>query len=212
MLAALAVDSWWDERQERSAEVEYLRSLQTDIQTNQDQLSARIEVEEALIDLGKRLHEFVESDDAGLSLSELNVLVNDFYILNKWMPITGTYEEMLGSGRLLYIRNGELRKRLSQYAHLLNRARETENYAWTNWYFEQSPFLRKHLNVSQFGWVGEYFSDPTFDVDTQALRSREFHNLVSSWMVARYDITLDYRRVITAGDGVLELIDSELPE
>lgn len=212
MLAALAVDSWWDERQERSAEVEYLRSLQTDIQTNQDQLSARIEVEEALIDLGKRLHEFVESDDAGLSLSELNVLVNDFYILSKWMPITGTYEEMLGSGRLLYIRNGELRKRLSQYAHLLYRARETENYAWTNWYFEQSPFLRKHLNVSQFGWVGAYISDPTFDVDTQALRSREFHNLVSSWMVARYDITLDYRRVITAGDGVLELIDSELPK
>ncbi|MDH3379256.1 MAG: hypothetical protein OEQ39_20210 [Gammaproteobacteria bacterium] len=210
VLIALAVDSWWDEKQERAAEVQYLRSLQTDFQTNQDQLRTRIEVEQRMIDLGKRLHEFVESDHAEFSLSELNALVNGFYTLNSWMPITGTYEEMLGSGRLLYIRNSELRKKLSQYAHLLIRARNVENNSWTNWYFEQSPYLRQHLNMSQFGWIGDYFSDPPFDVDMQVLRSREFHNLVSSWMVARQDITIDYRRIIAAGDEVLDLIGLEL--
>ena len=210
VLIALAVDSWWDERQERIAEAQYLRSLQADFQANQDQLRARISVEQGIIDEGKKLHRFVELDEADLSASQLNAAVNRFYNLYSWMPITGTYEEMLGSGRLLYIQNAELRERLSQYAHLLQRVRSIENNSWTNWYFEQSPYLRQHLNMSQFGWIGDYSSSPPFDVDMQELRSREFHNLVSSWMVARHDITNDYRRVIAAGEDVLELIQTEL--
>ena len=210
VLIALAVDSWWDERQERTAEIQYLQSLKTDLLANRAELQVRIEGEQGLIERGKRLHEFVESDAAGLSLSELNELIGGMYFLNTWMPITGTYEEMLGSGRLLYIRNPLLRNKLSQYAHVSSGVRDVENNSWTNWYFEQSPYLREHLAVSQFGWIGDYYSSPPFDVDVQDLRTLEFHNLVSSWMVARYDISINYRRVIAAGEEALELIDLEL--
>ena len=47
-------------------------------------------------------------------------------------------------------------------------------------------------------------------VDIRELRSREFHNLISSWMIARQDISIVYRRIIEAGDEVLDLIGSEL--
>ena len=47
-------------------------------------------------------------------------------------------------------------------------------------------------------------------VDIRELRSREFHNLISSWRIARQDISIVYRRIIEAGDEVLDLIGSEL--
>lgn len=212
VLIALAVDNWWEERLERAAESQYLQSLQIDFETNREQLTVRIAEESMLIEHGKRLHELIESDSAESGLDEIYRFASDLYTLKSWMPTSGTYDEMLGSGRLTYIQNAELRKKLSQYAHLLQRVRTIEDYSWMSWLNEQSPFLRKHLNVSQFGWIGDYYRSPPFDVDIQRLRSREFHNLVSTWMVARQDIVIVYRRVIRAGDEILEVIASELAD
>ena len=210
VLTALAVDSWWDERQERVAETQYLLSLRTDFEANREQLGVRIAEEQRLLELGERLHAFVESDSAALTRSELNSLLSSFFNPTTWTPVTGTYEEMLGSGRLLFIQNRELRSELSQYAHLLSVLRGIENSSWTNWYLEQSPFLREHLNLSEFDWFDAYYAHPSFDVDIQQFRSRKFHNLVASWMLARSDVIGRYRMVIAAGDKVLGLVDLEL--
>lgn len=210
VLLALAVDSWWDERAERKAEVEYLLSLQRDFETNRELLVVGIESEMRLIGYGKRIHLHLESGLDEVSATDLHKLIGDFYWLLSWEPITGTYDEMLGSGRLLYLQNDVLRRKLSQYAHNLDGVRAVEQHAWTNWFTEQSPFLRKHLVVSQLGWIGDYRSDSPFGMNLEALQSREFHNLVSSFMGARSDVVLNYQEAIVAGDEILALIEAEL--
>ena len=43
ILGALAVDSWWEERSEREAEVDYLQSLKADFISTRDSLNKEIE-------------------------------------------------------------------------------------------------------------------------------------------------------------------------
>jgi hypothetical protein len=210
VLAALAVDSWWDERKERKAEIEYLWSLQADFETNRQELLKSIANEEEIIALGKTLHSHIGSEFKGVSSAELNKLIGSFYWLFEWGPVTGTYDEMLGSGRLLYLRNKTLRVKLSQYVSSLESIKVTERMENTSWFSEQLPFLRLHLNESSFGWIGDYHPNVPYDEDFRALQSREFHNLVSSWMVSHDDVIKNYRRAIDDGDEILQIIESEL--
>ena len=203
ILIALAVDSWWDEKLERNAELEYLRSLQSDFEANKSSLQEQFIKEERILSLGKTLHSHIESGFREISSADLNELIGEFYWLFEWQPITGTYDEMLGSGRLLYLRNRLLRNKLSQYVHRLEEINATEREGFTSWYFEQSPFLRQHLNVSRFGWISNYESITAFGEDIQALQSREFHNLVSAWIVAHGDAVNLYERAIIEGDEIV---------
>jgi len=210
VLLALAVDAWWDERAERRAEIEYLLSLQREFETNREVLVASIENELKTIGFGKKLHQHLDSGQSEISEDDLHKLMGDFYWMPSWEPITGTYDEMVSSGRLLYLRNEVLRRKLSQYAHQLENLGEVEQHAWTNWFMEQSPFLRKYANISKLGWIDGYSPDSPLSTDIQALRSSEFHNLISSYMVARSDVVAVYRFAIGQGDEILVLIQSEL--
>ena len=210
ILIALTVDSWWEERLERKDEIEYLQSLQSDFEANEGELNKQFIEEERIVSLGKELHAHINSGFRDISSAELNVLIGNFFWLYEWQPITGTYDEMLGSGRLLYLRNKLLRGKLSQYVHQLEEIKATEREGFTSWYFEQSPYLRQHLNMSRFEWISDYEPTTRFGEDIQALQSREFHNLVTAWMVAHGDAVNLYREAVNAGDEILELIASEL--
>jgi hypothetical protein len=212
VLIALAVDSWWDAKQERQAEIEYLKSLKADFEGNRRELIRNIDTEKHLIGLGAEIHEHIASGFSDISVNELEDLVGDFFMLYGWEPITGTYDEMLGSGRLLYLQNGALRSKLSQYVHLLGIVKTVEQAEYMNWFVAQDPFLSKHLNFSGFGWIFDYRPEFPFDVDLTPLQSKKFHNLVSSWMVSHQDVVIYYERAIKSGDEILELINRELGE
>jgi len=210
VLIALAVDNWWEERLERNAEADYLRALQADFESNKKGLNDRFMQEEQILSWGKELHSHIDSGFNEISSEDLNALIGNFYIIYGWKPITGTYDDMLASGSLLYLQNKMLRNELSQYMHGLEEIKTTESSGWTNWYLEQSPFLRQHLNISRFGWISDYQPVTGIGEDLQALQSREFHNLVTTWIVSHGDVVNDYKRAVIAGDEILGIINSEL--
>jgi len=128
----------------------------------------------------------------------------------RWKPATGTYDEMMGSGHFSYIQNRELRIKLSKYAKSLEFIRLNEDWLMTGWDFEQSPFFIEHLLFTNLGWTGDYIPDSIFGENIQALKTREFWNLVSSWMVGLNDGIRSYEGAINDGNDVLDLIDVEL--
>jgi len=210
VLIALAVDSWWEDRTMRAAELEYLHSLHADFEANRLELIQQVQEEEQLIALGKQFHKHISSGFSDVTPSELNELVGKFYMFYSWTPITGTYDDMVGSGRLLYLQNATLRSKLSQYGHLLDSVDEYERAEFSDWYLEQSPFLRQYLNVSSFGWIENYRPDFSFEPDLEALQSQEFHNLVSTWMVSHQDVIGNYKGAIESGDEFISLIETEI--
>ena len=56
ILGALAVDSWWDERSEREAEIDYLESLRRDFISTRLSLSKEIEIEKRILGIGREIH------------------------------------------------------------------------------------------------------------------------------------------------------------
>ncbi len=80
----------------------------------------------------------------------------------------------------------------------------------TGWDSEQGHFFTEHLLYTNLGWTGDYIPDSIFSENFQALKTREFWNLVSSWMVGLHDVILNYESALNDGDDILELIDVEL--
>jgi hypothetical protein len=210
ILGALAVDSWWDERAERVAEVDYLQSLKADFEANREELNASIEVERRKIDIGKEIHSIIQSSLTKIQQREINEKLGKFYWVNRWEPATGTYDEMMGSGHFSYIQNRALRIKLSKYAKSLESIRLGEDWMTSGWDSEQGPFFTEHLLYTNLGWTEDYIPDSIFSENFQALKTREFWNLVSGWMVGIADAIRAYERAIDNGNEILELIDVEL--
>ena len=210
ILGALAVDSWWDERAERAAEVEYLQSLKADFEANREELKAALEFEHEIVNIGKEIHSTIQSGLTETQQREIIEKIGEFYWWNRWRPATGTYDEMMGSGHFSYIQSRELRIELSKYAKLLEDIELNEEGMTTSWDLEQGPFVLKHLLYSNLGWTGDYVPDSIFSENFQALETREFWNLVSAWMASIQDVIRNYERGINDGNDILELIDFEL--
>jgi hypothetical protein len=210
ILGALAVDSWWDERAERVDEVEYLQSLKADFEANREDLKASIEAQRRRLDTGKEIHSIIQSSLTKIQQREINEKLGKFYWVNRWEPATGTYDEMMGSGHFSYIQNRALRIKLSKYAKSLESIRLGEDWMTSGWDSEQGPFFTEHLLYTNLGWTEDYIPDSIFSENFQALKTREFWNLVSGWMVGIADAIRAYERAIDNGNEILELIDVEL--
>jgi hypothetical protein len=210
ILGALAVDSWWDERAERVAEVDYLQSLKADFEANREELKASLEKEHRKINIGKEIHSIIQSGLTKTQQREIIEKIGEFYWMYKWRPATGTYDEMMGSGHFSYIQNQELRIKLSKYAKTLEVIRWNEEAMSTAWDSEQGPFVLKHLLYSNLGWTEDYIPDSIFSENFQALETREFWNLVSAWVAGTQDVIRNYEGGINGGNEILDLIDVEL--
>jgi hypothetical protein len=210
ILGALAVDSWWDERAERAAEVEYLQSLKADFEANREELKASLQKEHRIINTGKEIHSIIQSGLTKIQQREIIEKLGKFYWLHTWRPATGTYDEMMGSGHFSYIQSRGLRIKLSKYAKGLEEIRSFEDVEMTAFNSEQAPFLLEHLLYSNFGWTGDYIPDSIFTENFEALKTKEFWNLVTSWMVNHYDVISLYEGAIDDGNDILDLIDVEL--
>ena len=212
ILGALAVDSWWDERSERQAEVDYLESLKADFIANGESLKREIEWEERLIGNGKDIHANIASDLSELSPDEFLQKITDFYWFSafRWEPVTATYDELIGSGHLDYIQSQTLRTKLGQYKHSVGRLIDYRGRQISEWQGSHRQFVYEHLVVSDLGWAGDYQPVSPFENNYSELNSKEFWNLVSAWMSWHNTMLWLYQGLLEKCEEILELIDSEL--
>lgn len=212
ILGALAVDSWWDERSEREAEVGYLESLKADFIANGESLKREIEWEEQLISNGKDIHANIASDLSELSPDEFLQKITDFYWFSafRWEPVTATYDELIGSGHLDYIRSHTLRMKLGQYKHSVSRMIDYRGRQISEFQASHRPFVYKHLVLSDLGWTGDYRPVSPFKNSYRELNSKEFWNLVSAWMSWHNTMLWLYQGLLEKSEDILELIDSQL--
>ena len=188
ILCALAVDSWWEDRAKRAAEIDYLESLRADFISTRDSLGKEIEWEKQRIGNGREIHANIASGLTRLSPGEFIQNISDFYWWSawEWEPITATYDELIGSGHLEYIENQALRIRLGQFVHLLGQLTEYRGIQVSAWQSAHQSFFYEHLVVSDMQWSGDYRPDAPFENDFSALNSKQFWNLVSDWLTSSF--------------------------
>jgi hypothetical protein len=212
ILGALAVDSWWDERSEREAEIDYLVSLRSDFVSTRFSLSKEIEVEKRILAIGREIHANIATGLGQLSAAEFVKKISDFYWFSawEWEPVTATYDELIGSGHLEYIQNQAIRIGMGQFLHLIDQLNDYRSFQLTVWQMGHQPIVYEHLIVSDMDWMGDYHPISPFTNDVSKLESKQFWNLVSDWMVSHNTMLWRYQKALEKCDEIIGMIDSEL--
>ena len=212
ILVALAVNGWWGDRLERQAETSYLEALNSDFQKNRESLAAAIEEQENVINEGDQVLRLIKAglneETSGEFYSKVG---NKLYFFPSWTPITGTYDDLVNSGRLLYIQNSQLRIEMSGFQRSLERIRQMERLQTETFYARQSPFLVENQDVNYHTW-SESYKPPVspYSVDIGSFATLKYWNLVVEWIYIHADIISTYKRSLAYCNRILELIEIEL--
>lgn len=112
VLIALAVDAWWDNRQEREREREYLGQLLADVRENERRLDAAIREDSTdyLAGLARVLR--IATRPGPLALDSTGVFTG----FAMFRPLKGTYTALLESGSVNLLRNDSVRFEVIRYA------------------------------------------------------------------------------------------------
>ena len=212
ILVALAVNSWWEDRLERQAEISYLEALRSDYQSNRESLEAAIERQKSVINVGDQVLRLMKAGLNEDSSEEFYSIVgNKLYFFHNWTPVTGTYDDLVNSGRLLYIQNSQLRIEMSEFQGSLERVRQMERLQTETFYARQSPFLVENQDVNYHNW-SEAYQPPVspYSVDIAPFATLKYWNLVVEWIYIHADIISNYTQRLADCERIIELIEIEL--
>jgi len=210
ILAAFALDRWWESVRARREEQQVLQALDVEFRAARDQLESYSALHQRVLhsvelvrgELDQAVREgspFVVLPDTSLAL---------LYIPPTTQLTLGTLDGLVGSARLGVIRNAELRSSLASWGSTLDELTEEE---WASRQYvntELDRAFRSRVNVRPFRWV---FSDGTLDVGGAGSTSRvpadvEILGVVAS-RYALLDHAIDeFPPVLEELDRLLELI------
>jgi len=194
IFAALGVDSWWDARAARERETDYIAGLVEDSSENETRLTSAIQAGDSVVAATTIL---LRLPAAGRKpdVDSLTALLKTIRRLPTFEPVTKTYDNILGSGDLLTLRDPELRAVLADFQSrllLMNVVQETQERQLVS---ILQPYFIENLDYVATLWMRDG-EDPPDVVPAHAataaglLGTRKFRN----WIGVRLDWADDLRQ------------------
>ncbi len=224
ILVAFWIDAWWEERAQRTAELEYLVALREDVEATQEMIGERI------IYVGERFRsvnqvlEAVSDIDAQSVPDSISKMLGDVYGIRGFTPVIATYQDMVNSGNLRIIRDKRLRLAMAELIELLKDVNYHTLLINEMYWKQHAPFVDRNFVVSEFGWFVSETSDvgkerarifgakpeSPFNVNNEALRTKEFWNLMFDWKVMYADQLEPLIKTRDRCDEVLKLLSIQI--
>lgn len=147
ILLAFGIDAWWDRRNERRLETEYLAALTTEVRDGLTEIRGDLRQRERL---ETRLAYVLSGDD--IPADSLRATLRDAAIVSNVAPPTAVVDDLVSSGRLSLIRSSEIREAVMLYRQMLakNEANEAPHHEFVDARF--IPYLAERLPLA--GIVG----------------------------------------------------------
>ncbi len=219
ILAAFALDRWWDARSDRVDERATLQALQSEF------LAARAELDFRAAFHGRIVHSIRttlgsvrEAYAQGMSLAT----VPDTALGWAWITPTtqlalGTLDGLLATGRLSLLRDLELRAALSGWAGVLGELTEEEERALAHVDNQFDPALRRRMDISRFVNNAQYTAQldgathaPGFDLTSHVPVDLEVIGVFTMRLAILDHLVDEFPPVFEAADSILALIDRSL--
>ena len=115
VLLALAIDAWWQTRQERTSEQAYLRALATDVMTDIDEFEIVRQEVLAYRQSSELMLTLLEEDPVTRIPDNFSTIVRCSTFLSEPVQSTGTIEDLLSTGNLALLEDRGLRRELLGY-------------------------------------------------------------------------------------------------
>ncbi|MDA0678704.1 MAG: hypothetical protein O3A13_01320 [Proteobacteria bacterium] len=203
ILAALYLEAWWQDRQDRAEEALLLEGLRAEFVANRSQLAEKISVWSGVYDAAKTAQQFM-----GKPLAEVDSsIVVPTMLATQWMqfydPRTGQLDSLISSGKLGLIQDTKLRAMIADWPSLvedLDIEREIALQAAT------TGFVYRLMEYISFPSENNAFEDR---VDALLGDRRIFNDLMSTSGNMGRSIR-EGEIILHASDEIIAMIDSEI--
>lgn len=150
ILIALAVDSWWQQRQDRETERSYLSALQSELEVNRAEFEGHLQQLDADIASTNRALQLFRTYPAGAPpIDSLHAALRPLITIRTIAPSRAALDDILQSGGLQYITSDILRRAIANYEQQLDYDVQMQRSAAALWDGQLSVFNLNQINLSQ---------------------------------------------------------------
>ena len=201
IFGALAADSWSDTRAARERETNYLAGLAEDFRENEADLTAAIQRGDEVIAAAVVLLD-IPAGGGHPAIDSVTALLGRLHRLPTFEPVTKTYDNILGAGDLLTLRDAGLRSLLAGFQSqllLTNLIQETQERHLVSSFL---PYFMENLDyVAARRGVWEEAPEviPSHAASvTEVLGTMKFRNWVGVRLHWAYDLRRNHERMLEA--------------
>jgi hypothetical protein len=151
-------------------------------------------------------------------------MVGDVYQIPRPVVITSTYEDIVNSGNFHLLRDADLRVTMAEFMRSLNVLEFQADLNVQTFWTLHAPFLNQFLLFNEFGFGAPLEErlggatkfdipseiSPPFQLNSHAIKSQEFWNLMMGWRV----LYMDHSYNVTAARGlcteILDMLDRNI--
>ena len=200
ILLALALDAWWESRQDRKEELETVLGIYQEFVQNRILLQESMAKHQQISDAAELVLDS-EPTDCGEELEEaISVAVFHWKTFN---PVRGATSSLIASGRMSLISDRALRNHLASWDGLVSDLAHDEQHA-----VEQHSALWDYIALNR----PEYIALDRPETDCRDLvGDLSFKSLVTHRWAAESEILSEYKDVLGAIDRILAKTESFTP-
>lgn len=204
ILAALWLESWWQDRQDRQEELVILKGLRTEFVMNRAQLVDKMSVWTDSMDAAEQAHMLM-----GMPVTvEVRAKTRKMFIAVSRMqfydPTQGQLMSLMSSGKLNLVRSADLRARIADWPDLVADLEIERSLA----FFQMTEGLRPAVAKYIPSWP-----DSRFEVQVEGLLSdKDVDNHLADWRSNMVRLRQEGTLILEATDEVIRMIDDELPD
>jgi len=120
ILAALYLESWWQDRQDRAEEASLLDGLRTEFVANKTQLAEMMAVWDEIAVAAGSAAQYMGQSANRLDSAKVVPMLRDANVMRFFDPRTGQLSSLINSGKLGLIQNVELRAGIADWPSLVD--------------------------------------------------------------------------------------------
>lgn len=209
ILAAFAIDAWWDERADDEQAGALVEAMLVDFEAARDELAERERLHRLVAESAERILEWTALEDPVAACRAAEDPYAALLATPSFDPPMGTLATLLASGRLDLLPSEELRAELTRWQALQADLRENEDRA--NDHLEQSlyPLLRRQVDLAVAVRSGPYRWEPAMEArpSCDIMTSVEFRGAVyRHWSWHQVVLQEDIPRVWASIERVLDAL------
>ena len=150
ILIAVSLNSWREDNADKNREQFYLKSLKTDFEHSLSSLTEIYNQNLESISSVKNLLTVISKNISISKDSSKKLLARPLFGFNRFVPVSGTYKEIISTGSLQILRDDELRIALSSWDDMILRNRQLEDVMFWQYHLINIPYLNKHVARADF--------------------------------------------------------------
>jgi len=219
ILAAFAIDAWWQDHEERQDEQQYIASLRQELIRGLEYVSEREEIQLEVLTAHARLIRVTQSTDRPPD-KDMYYL---FSLLSRPLTVSvprAVYDDLISSGGTQLIQSDELRIALAMFAQRLRTIDQYDAAAWRTWEQRIQPYLEGRVprvnrlilgSVGQFGGFEFPFGVEQQEVDFDSeLGDLQFQDMVAERWFRIRALLNNVRDLQVEMQQIVGIIDQEL--